>query len=91
MTRTFPNIGTIDRHPTTRPAPSGAVDHSFSKAFDAILDALFARLEPAVDRSVSDRFSESCALSRQQTYAGFEAPAYRRHGRLIPELERSNL
>jgi hypothetical protein len=52
-----------------------------------MLDALFFSLEPAVDKTFSHRLSEPCAMSCKQAYAGFEAPAYRRHGRLIPELE----
>jgi hypothetical protein len=52
-----------------------------------MLDALFFSLEPAVDKTFSHRLSEPCAMSRKQAYAGLEAPAYRRHGRLIPELE----
>ncbi len=95
MTRTFPmflttdRTPTINRFPTIDRSPLPAVDRSLSKAFDAILDALFFGLEPAVDKTLSHRLGKSRAMTCKQAYAGLDAPAYRRHGRLIPELEGS--
>lgn len=91
MTRTFPMLRTIDRTPTIHCTPLPAAERSLSKAFDAILDTLFFSLEPSVDKTLSRRLGRSRATTCNQAYAGFDAPAYRRHGRLIPELEGSNL
>lgn len=91
MTRTFPMLRTIDRTPTIHFFPLPAAERSLSKAFDAILDTLFLSLEPVVDKTLSRRIGRSRAMTRKQAYAGFDAPAYRRLGRLIPELEGSNL
>ena len=90
MTRTLPIIPTIDRSPAIDRSPLPAADRVLSKAVDAILDALFFTLEPAADKFLSHRLRESCAMSCKPTYSGFEAPAYRRHGRIIPELEGAN-
>ena len=95
MTRTSPMLRmidrTIDRTPTIHFSLLPAAERSLSKAFDAILDTLFVSLEPAVDKTASHRVGRSRATTGKQAYAGFDAPAYRRHGRLIPELEGSNL
>lgn len=82
---------TINRTITISRTPLPAVDRSLSTAFNAMLDALFFSLEPAVDKTFSHRLGEPCAMSRKQAYADLEAPAYRRHGRLIPELECATL
>jgi hypothetical protein len=93
MTRTINRTAnyTIKRARTINRTPLPAVDQSLSMAFSAMLDSLFFSLEPAVDKTFSHRLSEPCAMSCKQAYAAFEAPAYRRHGRLIPELECSTL
>ncbi len=91
LTSTGYRTRTVDRTPTVDRTSLPAADRSWSTAFDAILDALFLSLEPAVDKTLSHRLSESGAIPCQQAYAGFDSPAYRRHGRRIPELERSNL
>jgi hypothetical protein len=76
---------TLDR------TPASAVCRPLSNAFDALLDTLFSSLEPAVDKAASRRICEPDAMQRKHPYSSFDAPAYRRRGRLIPELDRSSL
>jgi hypothetical protein len=69
--------------------PVRAAYRPLSDAFDAFLDALFFSLEPAVDRAASRRIGDRAVMPYRHPYAAFDAPAYRRRGRLIPELDRS--
>jgi len=80
---------TILRTPERTPAP--AAYRPLSTAFDAFLDALFLSLEPAVDKAASCRIGYRGVMPCKHPYAAFDTPAYRRRGRLIPELDRSML
>jgi hypothetical protein len=82
---------TVDRTSVPVPVSAPAPYRPLSNAFGAFLDALFFSLEPTVDRAVSRRIGESGVMPCTHPYAAFDAPAYRRRGRLIPELDRSNL
>jgi len=84
-------LSTVDKTLDRTSVPAPAPYRPLSNAFDAFLDALFVSLEPAVDKVVSRRISESGVIPSQHAYAAFDTPAYRRHGRRIPELDRSNL
>jgi hypothetical protein len=81
------------RTPIRRPirTPASAACRPLSNAFNAFLDALFFSLEPAVDKALSHRIGDRGVAPCKHPYAAFDAPAYRRRGRLIPELDRSNL
>jgi hypothetical protein len=69
--------------------PVPATYRPLSTAFDAVLDALFFSLEPAVDKVASGRIGDRSVMPYKHSYAAFDAPAYLRRGRFIPELDRS--
>jgi len=77
----------FDHMPGRIPVP--ATYRPLSTAFDAVLDALFFSLEPAVDKVASRRIGDRSVMPYKHPYAAFDAPAYLRRGRLIPELDRS--
>jgi hypothetical protein len=78
-------LRTVDRTPVP------ATCRPLSNAFNAFLDALFFSLEPAADKAVSRRIGHPGVMSCKHAYSAFDAPAYLRRGRLIPEFERSGL